>query len=257
MTGPQLVAGNWKLNPTSAEAALALGRGVAAAAEACQDRVEVAVFPPTVWLRSVALELGGGSVQVGAQDCYWEPSGAFTGATSVAMVAGWCQWTLVGHSERRQYFGMTDDDVARSAAAAVAAGLRALICVGEHEDDYQAGRMRQVVTGQVRAALARLGRRSAEIAFAYEPVWAIGTGRTPVPEQVQEVLDLIRAEAGEILGGDATTTLRVLYGGSVKPDNIASFTTLSGCDGALVGGASLDAGEFARLVSIVGEEVPR
>lgn len=257
MTRKQLVGANWKLNPTSAEAAAELARGVAAAAGAGADRVQIAVFPPTVWLRSVALELQGGPAEVGAQDCYWEPSGAFTGATSVAMVAGWCQWTLVGHSERRQYFGMTDDDVARSAAAAVAAGLGALICVGEHETDYQAGRTHQVVSGQVRAALGRLGERAAEIAFAYEPVWAIGTGRTPVPEQVEEVLDLVRGEAGGILGGDTTTTLRVLYGGSVKSGNIASFTNLASCDGALVGGASLDTAEFAALVRTVAEESPR
>ncbi len=257
MTRQPLVGGNWKLNPTSTEAAVDLARGVAAAAGAGRGRVQIAVFPPTVWLHSVALELREGPVEVGAQDCYWEPSGAFTGATSVAMVAGWCQWTLVGHSERRQYFGMTDDDVARAAAAAVAAGLRALVCVGEHEDDYRAGRTRQVVGSQVRAALTRLGERSAEIAFAYEPVWAIGTGRTPVPEQVEEVLDLVREVAGGILGGDAPATLRVLYGGSVKADNIASFTALSGCDGALVGGASLDAAEFAALVGTVAEETSR
>jgi triosephosphate isomerase len=252
-----LVAGNWKMNPTSVEAALALARAAAAAAGAHADRLRVAVFPPTVWLRSVALELRGSGVEVGAQDCYWEPSGAFTGATSVAMVAGWCQWTLVGHSERRQYFGMTDEDVARSAAAAVAAGLRALICVGEHDDDYRAGRTREVVSGQVRAALSRLGERSAEIAFAYEPVWAIGTGRTPVPDEVAMVLDLIREEAGGILGGDPTASLRVLYGGSVKPDNIASFAALSCCDGALVGGASLDPRELAAMVENVAEEVSR
>lgn len=252
-----VVAGNWKLNPASAEAAIELARGVAGAARGQEDGLQVAVFPPTVWLRSVALELQDGVVEVGAQDCYWEPCGAYTGATSVAMVAGWCQWTLVGHSERRQHFGMTDDDVARSAAAAVASGLRAIICVGEHQDENQAGRTREVVAGQVRAALSRLGERSAEIAFAYEPVWAIGTGRTPVPEQVAEVLDLIRGEAGGILGGDAESTVRVLYGGSVKAANIASFTSLPACDGALVGGASLDAREFAELIRIVSEEVSR
>lgn len=257
MTRRPLVAGNWKMNPASAAAAVELARGVAGAARAQEDGVQVAVFPPTVWLHSVALELQEGIVEVGAQDCYWEPSGAYTGATSVAMVAGWCQWCLVGHSERRQHFGMTDEDVARSAAAAVATGLRAMICVGEREDEYGAGKTHEVVAGQVRAALSRLGERSAEIAFAYEPVWAIGTGRTPVPDEVCEVLNLIRAEAGGILGGDAPSTLRVLYGGSVKAGNIASFISLPGCDGALVGGASLDALEFAALIRTVGEEVPR
>ncbi len=257
MSRRPLVAGNWKLNPASAEAAIDLARGVAGAARAHEDGLQIAVFPPTVWLRSVALELQDGIVEVGAQDCFWEPSGAYTGATSVAMVAGWCQWTLVGHSERRQYFGMTDEDVARSAAAAVAVGLRALICVGEHEDEHRTGKTREVVAGQVRAALSRLRERSAEIAFAYEPVWAIGTGRTPVPEEVAGVLDLVREEAGGTLGGDASSTLRVLYGGSVKAANIASFTSLPGCDGALVGGASLDPSEFAALIQIVREEVPR
>lgn len=252
-----LVAGNWKLNPASAAAAVELARGVANVARTHDDGLQVAVFPPTVWLHPVALELQDGVVEVGAQDCYWEPSGAYTGATSVAMVAGWCQWTLVGHSERRQYFGMTDEDVARSAAAAVASGLGAMICVGEHQEEYRAGKTREVVAGQVRAALSRLGERSAEIAFAYEPVWAIGTGHTPVPEEVEEVLDLIRQVAGGVLGGDAAIALRVLYGGSVNPANIASFTSLAGCDGALVGGASLDALEFGALIRTVHEEVPR
>ncbi|MBO0702745.1 MAG: triose-phosphate isomerase [Candidatus Dormibacteraeota bacterium] len=257
MTRRPLVAGNWKMNPASAAAAIELARGVAAASAAHGAGLQVAVFPPTVWLRSVALELQDGRVEVGAQDCYWEPSGPYTGATSVAMVAGWCQWTLVGHSERRQHFGMTDEDVALAAAAAVASGLRALICVGEREAEFQAGRTREVVGGQVRAALSRLEEASAEVAFAYEPVWAIGTGRTPDPGEVGEVLNLIRDEAGRALGGDSPSSLRVLYGGSVKPANIASFTTLPGCDGALVGGSSLDAQEFATMLEIVAQEIPR
>jgi len=257
MTRQRLVAGNWKMNPTSEEAAVELARAVVACAADYGGRVQVAVFPPTVWLQAVADELKGGQVEVGAQDCYWEPSGAFTGATSAAMVAGWCQWTLVGHSERRTHFGMTDDDVARSTAAAVETGVRALVCVGEHKDDYLAGKTNQVVGGQVRAALSRLGARSAEIAFAYEPVWAIGTGRTPVPEEVEDELALIREEAGRILGGDSTSSLRVLYGGSVTPDNIASFTTLPTCDGALVGSASLSAQKFAAMVEILAEEVAK
>ncbi|MGH7920165.1 MAG: triose-phosphate isomerase [Candidatus Dormibacteraceae bacterium] len=245
-----LVAGNWKMNPTSAQAAVALAGGVAAAVEP-HGGVEVAVFPPTVWLRAVALELGDGPVDLGGQDCYWEASGAYTGATSVAMLAGWCRWTLVGHSERRQHFGMTDGDVARSTAAAVAAGLSALVCVGEHLDQYEAGRTRQVVAEQVRAALSRLGERAAEIAFAYEPVWAIGTGKTPTTEEVGEVLELIRQEGAATLGdGDS---LRVLYGGSVKPANIASFAALAACDGALVGGASLEAPAFGEMIRIVSE----
>jgi len=143
------------------------------------------------------------------------------------------------------------------AAAAVAIGLRALICVGEREDDYRAGRTREVVTSQVRAALGGLRERSAEIAFAYEPVWAIGTGHTPGPDEVEDELSLIREEAARLLGGDAASTMRVLYGGSVKSGNIASFTSLPDCDGALVGGASLDAEEFAALIQTVREEVPR
>jgi len=249
------VAANWKMNPAGVADAIALARAVAAAADPCHTRLDVAVFPPTVWLRSVALELQGGPVEIGVQDSYWEPAGAYTGATSVTMVAGWCRWTLVGHSERREYFGMTDDDVARAAAAAVAAGLGALICVGETLEEYQAGQRRQVVAREVRSALSLVEPRSAEIAFAYEPVWAIGTGHTAVPEKVQEVLELIRAEAGGTLGGDAGSSLRVLYGGSVKPDNIVSFITLPDCDGALVGSSSLRADEFGTIIRSVAEEV--
>lgn len=245
-----LVAGNWKLNPQRLEDALRLARDVAGAADR-HGSVEVGIFPPTVWLRAVAEALGGRSVVVGAQDAYWERSGAFTGATSVAMLAGWCPWTLVGHSERRQYFGMTDDDVARSTAAAVEVGLSVMVCVGEHLDQYEAGRTQEVVTGQVRAALARVGPHTSEIAFAYEPVWAIGSGRTPAPDQVGEVLDLIRSEAVAALDGGGGP--RVLYGGSVRAANVASFSELPVCDGVLVGGASLDAEEFGRMMATVSE----
>lgn len=253
-TRRRLVAGNWKMNPPGLDEAVALARRAAADAAHYQGRLEVAVFPPTIWLHPIALELQGRPVDVGAQDSYWEPAGAFTGATSVAMVAGWCRWTLVGHSERRRLFGMTDDDVARSAAAAVAAGLSAMILVGEGLEDYQAGRTREVVSREVRAALSRIGDCSAEIAFAYEPVWAIGSRRPATPDEVWGVLDLIREEAGGILGGDARTTLRVLYGGGVTSDTIAPFTTLPTCDGALVGGASLDADDFGAIIRTVAEE---
>ncbi|MFZ0216505.1 MAG: triose-phosphate isomerase, partial [Candidatus Dormiibacterota bacterium] len=192
------VAANWKMNPPSAAEARQLAGGVRAAASADPGRLEVALFPPYVWLSAVAAELDDLPIGLGAQDCYWEPSGAYTGEVSVAMLAGWCQWVLVGHSERREHFAETDEDVARKAGAALAAGMSALVCVGEQLHEYEAGRTAQIVASQVRAGLSRLPAAKlpeAELAFAYEPVWAIGSGRTPTPEEVAAVLEGVRAEA--------------------------------------------------------------
>ena len=250
------VAANWKMNPDSAATARALVQGVRSAAIVDTARVEVALFPPYVWLPAVADEVHDLPVGLGAQDCFWERSGAFTGEVSASMLAGWCSWVLVGHSERREHFGETDLDVARKAEAALASGLSALVCVGERSEQYDAGETGPVVARQVRAALSRLPSvkpPQAELAFAYEPVWAIGSGRTPTPEQVAAVLEEIRAEAATTLGAERTRGLRVLYGGSVVADNVASFTSLEACDGCLVGGASLDAAAFSALIDAVRE----
>ena len=247
-----LLAANWKMNPVRAADAVALARAVLPVARRHASGVEVALFPPYPWLAAVGDAIDGTGVGLGAQDCYWEPSGAFTGAVSAAMLAGWCGSVIVGHSERRVVFGETDDEVARKAAAAVAAGLRAIICVGEREEQFVAGRTEEVVGEQLAAALGSLEVAAAErLVIAYEPVWAIGTGRNAEPSHAERTMRLIRRGLAQSLGDDASGRVRVLYGGSVNAANVTSYVELAACDGCLVGGASLKADEFSRLIDAV------
>jgi triosephosphate isomerase (TIM) len=247
-----LLAGNWKMNPVSSEQAVALAGGVLDAAAASAASVEVAVFPPFPWLLPVAGVLEGSRVGLGAQDCYWEPSGAFTGEVSAAMLAGWCSWVLSGHSERRALFGETDEHVARKARAALELGLGVVVCVGEREDEHVDGRTEEVVGGQLRACLGPLNEVDHQrLVVAYEPVWAIGTGRNADPGHAAAVMGLVRGVAAEILGSETAAALRILYGGSVKAANVASYAELDDCDGCLVGGASLQAEEFSAMIGAV------
>jgi triosephosphate isomerase len=248
-----LLAGNWKMNPVSAAGAADLVRGILPAAGE-HSRVEVVVCPPYIWLLGVAELLQETSVELGAQDCFWEPSGAFTGEVSAAMLAGWCQWVIVGHSERRHIFGETDDVVARKAAAALAAGLEVIVCVGETLEEHEAGRTDEVVTAQVRASLAECSADdSAKLVLAYEPVWAIGTGLNADPEHAYKTMRLIRNQVGDLIGPGAARKVRVLYGGSVSAQNVESYVELPHCDGCLVGGASLKVDEFSAMIRVVAE----
>jgi triosephosphate isomerase len=252
VTRSPLLAGNWKMNPVSSHQAVALAEGVLGAAAANAGTVGVALFPPFPWLPPVAGSLQGSRVGLGAQDCYWEPAGAFTGEVSASMLAGWCSWVLSGHSERRALFGETDEQVARKAGSALAAGLGVVVCVGEREAEHVAGRTEEVVGGQLRACLGPLaGADRQRLVVAYEPVWAIGTGRNADPGHAAAVMGLVRQVAGETLGSEMAAALRVLYGGSVKSGNVASYVELEDCDGCLVGGASLDAGEFSAMIEAV------
>ena len=247
-----LLAANWKMNPVTRAEAVELARGVAHAAEAQAQRVEVAVFPPFCWLVPVAATLNGTVVGLGAQDCFWERSGAFTGEVSAAMLAGWCGWVIVGHSERRTQFGETDEQVARKAAAALEAGLRVIVCVGEHAADLDAGRTDEVVSRQLSAALEPIGRADADrLVVAYEPVWAIGTGRNADPAQAGATMGLIRRRLEERYGAEPAAVVQVLYGGSVNAANVASYVQLAGCAGCLVGGASLKLEEFSTMIDAV------
>ncbi|HEX6548996.1 MAG TPA: triose-phosphate isomerase [Candidatus Dormibacteraeota bacterium] len=249
-----LLAANWKMNPTTAGEAVDLVQGILEAAKGHADRVEVAVCPPFPWLLGVAELLEGTSLELGAQDCFWEPQGAYTGEVSAQMLAGWCHWVIVGHSERRAYFGETDEVVAKKAAAAIAAGLETIICVGELEDHYEAGHTEAVVTEQVKACVASLSADdSPRIVIAYEPVWAIGTGKNADPEHAYRTMRLIRNVVGETIGEGAARLIRVLYGGSVNASNIESYVELPFCDGCLVGGASLKADEFSRMIQTAAE----
>jgi triosephosphate isomerase len=249
-----LVAANWKMNPNSADEALDLVRGVLSVARGHADRVEVAIFPPFPWLLAVAEVLAESGVKLGAQDCFWEPSGAYTGEVSPAMLKGWCQWVIVGHSERRIHLGETDEMVAKKTAAALGCDLSVILCVGDRIEQYEAGSSDQVVAAQVKAALASCSADdSARLVIAYEPVWAIGTGKSADPEHAYRTMRLIRKVVGEMIGAGAAKKVRVLYGGSVNSSNVESYVELPLCDGCLVGGASLDADEFAHIVKVTAE----
>ena len=238
------IAGNWKMN-TSEEEAAALARGVAEATvgAAC----DVAVCPPFPHLAAVREAVRGSHVGVGAQDVYWEPSGAFTGEVNLAALESYCRYVIIGHSERRALFGDTDEWVNRKAAAVLASPLDPIVAVGETLAEREAGEMANVLDRQVRCGLANL-YLSARVTVAYEPVWAIGTGQTATPEMAQEACALIRGLLRE-LGGDAADEIRIQYGGSVNPGNAVDLLAQPDIDGALVGGASLKAEQFAAIVA--------
>jgi triosephosphate isomerase len=247
-----LLAGNWKMHGTRREA-VALARALAEAVGAVRER-EVVVAPPFTALEAVAQVLAGSRIGLGAQNVHWEAKGAFTGEVSAPMLreAG-CTHVIVGHSERRQYFGETDATVGKRLRAALAGGLTPIVCVGETLAEREAGETAAVIARQVAAALAGLAPTDvARCVVAYEPVWAIGTGRTATPAQAEEVHAAIRRQVAGLVGEPVAAGLRILYGGSVKPDNIDALMAESDIDGALVGGASLDPAAFARIVHYRG-----
>jgi triosephosphate isomerase len=249
-----LVAANWKMNPNDAGDALDLVRGVLSVARGHVGRVEVAIFPPFPWLMGVAEVIAESGVKLGAQDCFWELSGAYTGEVSPAMLKGWCPWVITGHSERRIHLGETDEMVSKKTAAALGCELSVIMCVGELSDHYDAGTSDQVVSAQVKAGLANCSADdSARLVIAYEPVWAIGSGKSADPEHAYKTMRLIRRVVGEMIGAGAARKVRILYGGSVNSSNVESYVELPLCDGVLVGGASLNAEEFAHIVKVTAE----
>jgi triosephosphate isomerase len=244
----KFICGNWKMYRTAAEAG-ALAREVRVAAEPFADKVEVAIVPPFTALWAAGAELKGSRIGLGAQDVFWETQGAFTGEVSAPMlVDAGCRYVLAGHSERRQFFGDTDEAVRKKTRAALAAGLQPLVCVGETLPERESGRTLDVVGLQISAALSGLAAGEIErITVAYEPVWAIGTGKTATSAQAQEVHAALRAILRQ-LAPAAADTIRILYGGSVKPDNAAELLSQPDVDGALVGGASLKALDFTGII---------
>lgn len=244
-----IIAGNWKMYKTGATGA-ALVRELAPLV-ASVTGVEVVVCPPFTALAAVTEAVRGTNIRLGAQNVHWEKEGAFTGEVSAPMLLEWgVQYVIVGHSERRQFFGETDAGVNRRARAALAAGLRPIVCVGETLAQREAGQTEKVVTTQVEAALAGFGREELErTVIAYEPVWAIGTGRTATPQQAQEVHALIRGILRRLHDSATAECVVIQYGGSVKPDNARDLLQQPDVDGALVGGASLKAADFAAIVS--------
>ncbi len=244
-----LLAGNWKLNAGTRAAARELASAVARGCRTLEGR-EVLLAPPFPVLRDVVEAVANSMVSVGAQDLYWERSGAFTGEVSAEMIADTgCRFAIIGHSERRQLFGETDYTVAKKAAAAVAGGLVPVVCVGETLAQRESGATMQVVETQVRHGLVELASDGlAVLVLAYEPVWAIGTGRTATPEQAQQVHAHIRAVLRDAAPDGIADRVRILYGGSVKPGNIDELMACPDIDGALVGGAGLVADDFLRIV---------
>ncbi len=242
-----IVFGNWKMYGLRADSR---ARAEAVAAFARRDHGTVGVFPPFTVLREVVEVVGDRPVVVGGQDCHDRPEGAFTGSISPVMLrdAG-AGAVIVGHSERRHGLGEGDDFVRRKAAAARAAGLLVVLCIGETEEEYLAGRRYEVLDRQLAGSLPE-GAGPEDLVVAYEPVWAIGTGRTPTLEEIREIHGWLRRELARRLAGGAEVAL--LYGGSVKPDNAAGILAQPDVDGVLVGGASLDPGQFRHIYEAGG-----
>jgi triosephosphate isomerase (TIM) len=244
-----LVAGNWKMH-TDLAGAVRLASEAARATEAhAGDGVAVALCPPFVSLEAVAEILRGSALRLGAQDMHWEDEGAFTGAVSAPMLASvGCHYVILGHSERRQHFGETDVAVGRKVRSALRHGLVPILCVGETLEQREGGQERAVVERQIRTALDGVDLDDPEgLVVAYEPVWAIGTGRTATPEQAQAMHAHVRALLADTLGPEGQEAT-VLYGGSVKPGNAAELFAQPDIDGGLIGGASLDAADFGAIV---------
>ena len=244
-----IVAGNWKMN-TDSETALGLVRAIRDGGADSLEGVEKVVCPPYPFLSLVANACKGSSLKVGAQNMHWEEKGAFTGEVSPAMLKGLVDYVIIGHSERRQLFCETDETVNKKLTAAIGAGLTPIVCVGETGAQRQAGETESVLRRQVKGAFGGSGALQTTV-IAYEPVWAIGTGVAATPIDAQKAIAFIRAELSLIVGRGIADEVRILYGGSVTPDNIADYVGQADVDGGLVGGASLVAASFVAMVGKV------
>jgi triosephosphate isomerase (TIM) len=249
-----LIAGNWKMHftvPEGLEYALRLRHAL----ETFANVVDLVILPPAVMLWEIANALRGCPIEVGAQNASWEDQGPFTGEISPKMLAGWCHYLLIGHSERRQLFNETDEQLNRKVQAAFRNKLKVILALGETLEEHDLGRTEEVITRQLSAALYGIEvQRAIDLTIAYEPVWAIGTGRAATPEYANETMGLIRTLVGGTLGPLAAE-IRVLYGGSVNPSNARSLMQQPEIDGALVGGASLKAVDFTAIVQATAEVV--
>ena len=245
-----LVAGNWKMNTTLAEA-VDLASAMRDPLDAIQG-VEKVICPPFISLKAVKDALDGSSSRMGAQNMHYEERGAFTGEVSPRMVADLCQYVILGHSERRQRFWETDEVVNRKVRAALAVGLRPILCVGEGLEEREEGLAESVVTAQLHGALSRVSSVDA-LAVAYEPIWAIGTGVAATGEAAEAIMGAIRRALAEAYGDAEAQQIPLLYGGSVTPDNVAEYASQPNVNGALVGGASLNAESFVGIARGMAE----
>ena len=248
-----IIAGNWKMNETTVEA-VTLAQQISFESDKGWEAVEVVICPPFTDLKSVlnVLVFDHSSIKLGAQDVFWEPDGAYTGAISVSMLKELeCAYCIVGHSERRAYFGETDEMVNKKIKALLAQGIAPIMCCGESLDVRDAGDTLAFIGEQVRLGWAGVGEEDiARSVIAYEPVWAIGTGRAATPEQAQEACAHIRSVVADFAGADAASSMRILYGGSMNEGNGELFLPQPDIDGGLIGGASLDAMAFSTLVEM-------
>jgi triosephosphate isomerase len=243
-----LIAGNWKMYKTNAEAVQTAGRLVELVADTAG--VDIMIAPVFTALDPVSKVVQGSRVGLGAQNLYWEKEGAYTGEISADMiVSAGCQYVIIGHSERRQYFGETDNTVNQKISAAIAANLIPVFCIGETESERESGNTFSVLDKQVKDGLKeKVVDDLGSLVIAYEPVWAIGTGKTATSDQAQEAHKYIRSRVADIFGTPLADAVRILYGGSVKPANVSELMAMPDIDGALVGGASLDAESFSQIV---------
>ena len=244
----KLIAANWKMHKTPEQALAFVSAFLPHVWEHTRD--EIVLCPPFLAIPAVLDATRDSSIGVGGQDMFWEKEGAYTGAISAQMLHNvGCSHVIIGHSERRQYFGETDDTVNRKLRAALAVGLKPIVCVGEVLQEREAGVTEDILRRQCSVAFREIAGGGAHtIVVAYEPVWAIGTGKTATPEVAAEAHRVIRAQAAEAFGDDVAAKMRILYGGSVKPENATALMSQPEIDGALVGGASLDAKSFAAIV---------
>ncbi|MDP6646933.1 MAG: triose-phosphate isomerase [Dehalococcoidales bacterium] len=245
-----LIVGNWKMHTTIGEA-----RQLVNEMRLGLDKiegVEKVVCPPFVSLAVVKELIKGSSIKLGAQNLYFAEKGAYTGEVSPLMLADLCEFVIIGHSERRQYFGETDRIVNNKLRAALKVGLKTILCVGERLEENEAGKTKEAVTGQLKSSLAGLDYPQ-DLVLAYEPIWAIGTGRAATGSKANETVSLIRQQFAESYGKENARKVRILYGGSVTTDNIVEFVEQSEIDGALVGGASLRTDQFVGIVKQTSE----
>ena len=245
-----IIAGNWKMNKTPSEARELVSALIPLVKDA---KCDVVVCAPAVDFAAVSEVIKGTNIKLGAENMHWKESGAYTGELSAAMLKeSGVEYVILGHSERRQYFGETDATVNQRVLAAVKAGLTPIICVGEKKEEREAGYTNALVTYQTQIALSGLTADEVKhVVIAYEPVWAIGTGKTPTPEDVEEVHAAVRKVLAKKLGKGVANKMRILYGGSVKPSNAKEFLSLPDVDGALIGGASLKAQDFLAIAKSV------
>ncbi len=247
----RVIAGNWKMCKTIAETHSYFSAFLPQVAQA--RNCDIVIAPPFTAISAAAVAVRDSNVAISAQDVYWEKEGAFTGEISPPMlVEAGCRYVIIGHSERRQFFGETDESVSKKTKAALAAGLTPIVCIGELLADREGGRTELVCRTQFQGSLGALTPEEfSRILIAYEPVWAIGTGRTATPDVAAAVHQFVRRFAAEQFSPGEAANLRILYGGSVKPDNIHGLMEQEQLDGALVGGASLDANSFAKIVNFL------